>query len=386
MGNKDKSYSQYLSSIEEIIEDARNGKMFILVDDEERENEGDLVIPAQMAPPDAINFMASNGKGLICLAMTQSRINELQLAPMTAENRDTHGTAFTISIEAKNGVTTGISAADRALTIAVAIDNSKGPADISSPGHVFPLASREGGVLVRAGHTEASVDIARLSGLNPAGIICEIMNEDGSMARMEDLLVFSKKHGLKIATIADLIGYRVQNDRIVKRELETKLDTVSGGNFKAIIYRNTAEVSEHMALIKGDVSSNQPVLVRMHAFNIFDDINSAEKTLELHRSMELIAEEGRGAIVMIRSSSRTGWSEFIKKREGAEEQHDNALLREYGVGAQILRDLGIRDMILLSNTERSIVGLGGHGLVIKERRDIKFGRDYKYPVRDEFYG
>ena len=230
------------------------------------------------------------------------------------------------------------------------------------------------------------MDIARLSGLNPAGVICEIMNEDGSMARMEDLVVFSKKHGLKIATIADLIGYRVQNDRIVKRELETKLDTVSGGNFKAIIYRNTAEVSEHMALIKGDVSSNQPVLVRMHAFNIFDDINSAEKTLELHRSMELIAEEGRGAIVMIRSSSRTGLSEFIKKREGAEEQHDNALLREYGVGAQILRDLGIRDMILLSNTERSIVGLGGHGLVIKERRDIKFGRDYKYPVRDEFYG
>ena len=224
--------SEYLSTIDDIIEDARNGRMFILVDDEERENEGDLVIPAQMATPDAINFMATNGRGLICLALTQNRINQLNLHPMSQTNTSRHETAFTTSIEAKEGVTTGISASDRARTIAVAIDATKGPEDIGSPGHVFPLASRDGGVLVRAGHTEASVDLARLSGLTPAGVICEIMNDDGTMARMPDLVDFAQKHGLKIATIADLIAYRLKHDRIVKADVETELETIGGGIFR----------------------------------------------------------------------------------------------------------------------------------------------------------
>ena len=258
------SHIEYLSSIEEIIEDARNGKMFILVDDQERENEGDLVIPAQMATPDAINFMATHGRGLICLALTRNRIEELNLTLMSQSNTSRHETAFTTSIEAKEGVTTGISASDRARTIAVAIDVSKGCDDICTPGHVFPLASRDGGVLVRAGHTEASVDIARLSGLNPAGVICEIMNEDGSMARMPDLVSFAQKHGLKIATIADLISFRLRNDRIVQAEVETNIETIVGGTFRTIVYKNTAEASEHIALVKGDVSTELPTLVRMH--------------------------------------------------------------------------------------------------------------------------
>ena len=299
------AYTEYLSTIDDIIEDARNGRMFILVDDEERENEGDLVIPAQMATPDAINFMATNGRGLICLALTQNRINQLNLRPMSQTNTSRHETAFTTSIEAKEGVTTGISASDRAKTIAVAIDATKGPEDIGSPGHVFPLASRDGGVLVRAGHTEASVDLARLSGLTPAGVICEIMNDDGTMARMPDLVDFAQKHGLKIATIADLIAYRLKHDRIVRAEVETELETIGGGLFRTIVYRNIVEGTEHLALVKGEVNTDDPVLVRMHAFNIFDDIYSAEKTLELHRAMDLIAQEGRGAIVMIRSGSET---------------------------------------------------------------------------------
>src|SRR5690242_13528881 len=254
-----------LVPIEAIIDEARNGRMFVLVDDEDRENEGDLIIPAQMATPDAINFMATHGRGLICLALTAQRVGALGLQPMSRTNRSRMETAFTTSIEAREGVTTGISAADRARTVSVAIDASKGPDDVVSPGHVFPLVAREGGVLVRAGHTEAAVDIARLAGLNPSGVICEIMNDDGSMARRDDLIRFSQFHNLKVGTIADLIAYRRRYDRIIARTLETDFESRYGGRFKMIVYTNTAAYAEHIALVKGAVAGEEPVLVRMHA-------------------------------------------------------------------------------------------------------------------------
>ncbi len=373
--------SDYLSSIDEIIDEARNGRMFILVDDEDRENEGDLVIPAQMATPDAVNFMAIHGRGLICLALTQQRVEELGLPAMSANNAMRHQTAFTVSIEAKEGVTTGISAADRARTIATAIDTSKGAVDIASPGHVFPLAARDGGSLVRAGHTEASVDIARLAGLSPGGVICEIMNDDGTMARLPDLVTFAQKHNLKVATIADLMEYRLRNDRIVKPGIESTMDTIGGGEFKTVVYVNQADQSEHMALVKGNVADNGPVLVRMHAFNMFDDIYSAEKTLELHKAMEMIAQEGCGAVVMLRNPSRT----FISDRIQQEYQGPSVSFRGYGIGAQILLDLGIHEMIVLTNTEQTLVGLEAYGLSITERRPIKIGKDEPIPVRDKFY-
>ena len=373
--------SDYLSSIDEIIDEARNGRMFILVDDEDRENEGDLVIPAQMATPDAVNFMAIHGRGLICLALTQQRVEELGLPAMSANNAMRHQTAFTVSIEAKEGVTTGISAADRARTIATAIDTSKGAVDIASPGHVFPLAARDGGSLVRAGHTEASVDIARLAGLAPGGVICEIMNDDGTMARLPDLVTFAQKHNLKVATIAALMEYRLRNDRIVKPGIESTMDTIGGGEFKTVVYVNQADQSEHMALVKGNVADNGPVLVRMHAFNMFDDIYSAEKTLELHKAMEMIAQEGRGAVVMLRNPSRT----FISDRIQQEYQGPSVSFRGYGIGAQILLDLGIHEMIVLTNTEQTLVGLEAYGLSITERRPIKIGKDEPIPVRDKFY-
>ena len=373
--------SGYLSSIDEIIDEARNGRMFILVDDEDRENEGDLVIPAQMATPDAVNFMAIHGRGLICLALTQQRVEELGLPAMSANNAMRHQTAFTVSIEAKEGVTTGISAADRARTIATAIDTSKGAVDIASPGHVFPLAARDGGSLVRAGHTEASVDIARLAGLAPGGVICEIMNDDGTMARLPDLVTFAQKHNLKVATIADLMEYRLRNDRIVKPGIESTMDTIGGGEFKTVVYVNQADQSEHMALVKGNVADNGPVLVRMHAFNMFDDIYSADKTLELHKAMEMIAQEGRGAVVMLRNPSRT----FISDRIQQEYQGPSVSFRGYGIGAQILLDLGIHEMIVLTNTEQTLVGLEAYGLSITERRPIKIGKDEPIPVRDKFY-
>ena len=373
--------SDYLSSIDEIIDEARNGRMFILVDDEDRENEGDLVIPAQMATPDAVNFMAIHGRGLICLALTQQRVEELGLPAMSANNAMRHQTAFTVSIEAKEGVTTGISAADRARTIATAIDTSKGAVDIASPGHVFPLAARDGGSLVRAGHTEASVDIARLAGLAPGGVICEIMNDDGTMARLPDLVTFAQKHNLKVATIADLMEYRLRNDRIVKPGIESTMDTIGGGEFKTVVYVNQADQSEHMALVKGNVADNGPVLVRMHAFNMFDDIYSADKTLELHKAMEMIAQEGRGAVVMLRNPSRT----FISDRIQQEYQGPSVSFRGYGIGAQILLDLGIHEMIVLTNTEQTLVGLEAYGLSITERRPIKIGKDEPIPVRDKFY-
>lgn len=384
MDGPEQTFNNYLASIDEIMDDVRNGRMIILVDDEDRENEGDLVIPAQMATPDVINFMATHGRGLICLALTRDRVQELGLPPMAQNNTSRHETAFTISIEAKEGISTGISAPDRARTVAVAIDPTKGQDDISTPGHVFPLAARDGGVLVRTGHTEAAVDIARLAGLYPAGVICEIMKDDGTMARMPDLVAFAQKHNLKIGRIADLIEYRLKHDRIVVPGEETVLDTIGGGEFRAVVYHNTAEPGEHVALIKGDLSGPKPVMVRMHSFNVFDDIFSAERSLELHRAMEMIAEAGRGVVVMIRNPNTTVFSDsFRAMKEKAELPKPQ--LREFGVGAQILGDLGIREMILLTNTPKSMIGLEGYHLSIVENRPIKFDRAHKLPVRDNFY-
>jgi len=354
---------EFLSPIEDVIEDARNGRMFILVDDEDRENEGDLIIPAQMATPDAINFMAKHGRGLICLSMTGKRIKELGIPLMASNNQERHQTAFTVSIEAREGVTTGISAHDRARTIAVAIDPTKGSPDIVTPGHVFPLMARDGGVLVRAGHTEAAVDVARLAGLNPAGVICEIMNEDGTMARLPDLVGFAQTHGLKVATIADLIAYRRRYDRIIHRAVETDIDTMFGGAFKLYVYINVVEYAEHIALVKGDISAPGPVPVRMHAINVFDDLLGAKSghTGMLHGAMEMISKLERGVIVLIRDTKATIVSDILMRgRKGGVRE-----LRDYGVGAQILVDLGVKELTLLSNTQnKHIIGLEGYGLKI----------------------
>ena len=364
-------HSEHLSDIEEIVEDARNGRMFILVDDEDRENEGDLVIPAQMATPEAINFMAKYGRGLICLSLTRDRVDELGLQLMARHNESRHETAFTVSIEAREGVTTGISASDRARTVAVAIDPTKGTADIATPGHVFPLVAKNGGVLVRAGHTEAAVDISRLAGLNPSGVICEIMNEDGTMARMPDLIEFAKHHNLKIGTIADLIAYRLKHDRMIDKVVEGEVDSLYGGHFKVSVYSDKGAYAEHVALIKGDVSSGGPVPVRMHALNVLDDVlgcTSEGKAGQLHQAMRMIEKEERGVVVLIRPPDPTALSSRIKARLGIAEKVE---LRDYGVGAQILLDLGIKEMILLSNTQkRTIVGLEGYGLTVVEQRPI----------------
>lgn len=359
-------YKSHLSSIEDVIQDARNGQMFVLVDDENRENEGDLVIPAEMATAEAINFMAKHGRGLICLALTKERVEQLGLPLMSRNNSSRHETAFTVSIEAREGVTTGISAADRAQTIAVAINSQNGAADICTPGHVFPLVAREGGVLVRAGHTEAAVDIARLAGLNPAGMICEIMNDDGTMARMPDLIEFAQKHQLKIATIADLISYRRRHDHFVKRILETTIESCYGGEFKMFLYANTLEYAEHIVLIKGDIQPDKPTLVRMHALNILPDIlgdTHEGKGGELHHAMQKIAHEGEGVIVLLRDLNKNTLSDTVKKRR-QEPIEPSGDLRDYGIGAQILLDLGIKEMVLLTNAHRMVVGLEGYGLKI----------------------
>ncbi len=360
-----------LSSIEEIIEEARQGRMFILVDDEDRENEGDLVIPAVHADAEAVNFMARYGRGLICLSMTRGRSEELGLRPMSSDNGTRMQTAFTVSIEACEGVTTGISAADRARTIQVAIDPGKGRYDIVTPGHVFPLVAREGGVLVRAGHTEAAVDISRLAGLNPAGVICEIMNDDGTMARMPDLVKFAQHHGLKIATIADLIAYRRRNDKIVARELEAPFHSQWGGDWTMMVYVNTVSYAEHIALVKGDPAAGAPVMVRVHAVNILDDVlgdQGSGKAGQLHSAMEMIAEHGTGVIVLVREPRPTSLSDRVRAQ--LENRPAAPELRDYGVGAQILLDLGIHEMILLSNTKRSIIGLDGYGLKVVEQRSV----------------
>ncbi len=360
------------SSIEAIIEDARNGRMFILVDDESRENEGDLVIPGQMATPAAVNFMARYGRGLICLALTRQRVDALKLPLIPRRHESRHETAFTVSIEAREGVTTGISASDRARTIMVATDPNKGGDDLVSPGHVFPLAARDGGVLVRAGHTEAAVDIARLAGLNPSGVVCEIMNDDGTMARTPDLLRFARHHELKIGTIADLIAYRLRCDRIVERLLRVPFESVHGGRFDLYVYVNRVAYAEHLALVKGDLAGDGPVLVRMHALGILEDVLgdlSTGKAEELHQAMRLIADEGRGVLVLIREPLRTSVSDRLRARLDHGED-GGSQLRDYGIGAQILLDLGVKEMTLLSNSRRTIVGLQGYGLSVTGRRSI----------------
>jgi 3,4-dihydroxy 2-butanone 4-phosphate synthase/GTP cyclohydrolase II len=346
--------------------------MFILVDDEDRENEGDLVVPAQWATPEAINFMAKHARGLICLALTRERIEQLGLKLMAQNNGTRHQTAFTVSIEAREGVTTGISAADRARTVAVAIDPSCGPQDIVTPGHVFPLVARDGGTLERTGHTEAAVDLARLAGLTPAGVICEIMNDDGTMARRNDLITFAQRHGLKIGTIADLIAYRRRYDSIIKRISETKLDSIYGGDFRCVVYINKVTMAQHVALVKGDPAAPGPVTVRMHAVNLFTDTlgqRSGGRGGEIEASMRTIAEEGRGVIVLIREPLTVVLAEQ-RRRAGEPIAPAGVELRDYGVGAQILIDLGVKEMTLLTNSKKSIVGIEGFGLKVVGQKPV----------------
>lgn len=362
---------EYLSDIEDILADARKGRMFILVDDESRENEGDLVIPAAMADAEAVNFMAKFGRGLICLSLVPDRIAQLGLGLMTKRNESRHDTAFTVSIEARVGVTTGISAADRARTVQVAIDPDSNAADLTTPGHVFPLVARDGGVLVRAGHTEAAVDIARLAGLPPAGVICEIMNDDGTMARMPDLVQFAQFHGLKIATIADLIEYRRRTETYVTREVEADLDSIYGGPFRMIVYVNKVSYSEHIALVKGDVSQPGPVPVRMHALDVLSDVlgDRAGKADLLHAAMRMISNEERGVVVLIREALPTAVSDKVRRKVG-EEVPERVQLRDYGIGAQILNDLGVKQMVLVTNSNYNIVGLMGYGLEVVSTKPI----------------
>lgn len=370
-----------MASAEEIINEARNGRMYILVDDEDRENEGDLIIPAQMATPDAVNFMARYGRGLICLAMTKARVDELGLDMMSQNNRAQYSTAFTISIEAREGVTTGISAADRARTVAVAVDSNKGATDIVTPGHIFPLQAKDGGVLVRAGHTEAAVDVSRLAGLNPSGVICEIMRDDGEMARLDDLIAFAHTHNLKIGTIRDLIAYRLRHDHLAEKRIEARFTSRWGGEWNAITYYNHATQTEQLVLQKGHIDPDNPTLVRMHALSVFDDIFGAATapTGMLAESMKIIGQEGAGLIVMIPQTGRNFLSNQVKRLLGekpatpapASGMPDQ--LRDYGVGAQILADLGVQDMELLSNTSHELVGLDAYGLRITGQRPVPLG-------------
>lgn len=355
-----------LSSIEDILADAKAGRMFILVDDEDRENEGDLVIPACFADDKAVNFMAKYGRGLICLALERKRVEQLNLNLMSRHNESRHQTAFTVSIEAREGISTGISAADRARTISVAIDAETQPRDIVSPGHIFPLMARDGGVLVRTGHTEAAVDISRLAGLNASGVICEIMNDDGTMARLPDLIPFAKTHGLNIATIADLIAYRRRSEKLVSRLSDSVLKTQNTGDWRMIVYANTLEYAEHVALIKGDIGTSNPALVRMHSFNpLVDVLGDAEEAnaTSLNSAMQAVNAYGSGVVVILREPVKTSLSDRIRKRLG-EPTESNMDLRDYGIGAQILLDLGVTEMTLLSNSQRAIVGLEGYGLSV----------------------
>ena len=364
-GPVETDYSDAISPIEEIIEDARNGRMFILVDHEDRENEGDLVIPAQMATPDAINFMAKHGRGLICLSLPGERIDALGLPLMASQNSSRHETAFTVSIEAREGVSTGISAHDRARTVAVAIDSGKGAQDIATPGHVFPLRARDGGVLVRAGHTEAAVDVSRLAGLNPAGVICEIMNEDGSMSRLPELVAFAQRHALKIGTISDLIAYRRRHDNLVKVVDEQTITSEFGGDWAMRVYTDTAHGDEHIVLTKGDLTGAAPVLVRMHSLDpMLDIVGTGPKGRagEFGDAMRAVAEEGRGVVVLLRDTSMK-----VQPGEDASPQ----TLRQYGLGAQILSSLGLSKLVLLTNSPTpKVVGLDAYGLEIVGTRKI----------------
>jgi 3,4-dihydroxy 2-butanone 4-phosphate synthase/GTP cyclohydrolase II len=368
MRGPDAARAPYLASCAELIEEARHGRMFILVDDEDRENEGDLIVPAQFATPSAINFMARYACGLICLALTRRRVEQLGLPPMSQSNGTRHQTAFTVSIEARDGVTTGISAHDRAHTIAVAIDPDRGRDAIVMPGHVFPLVARDGGTLVRAGHTEAAVDIARLAGLNPAGVICEVMNEDGTMARLPNLAAFAERHRLKLGTIADIIAHRRRTERLVRRVEEGVAAHLAGGEWRLVVYANTVDGGEQLALVKGDLSGPEPVLVRMHAVDVLEELTFGPHGRVLESAMDAIARAGRGAVVLIVDHAPTALSERV--RQIAAPLGPSRELRDVGVGAQILLDLGIKDMILLSNHRRAIIGLEGYGLNIVERRAI----------------
>ena len=364
-GPVEKDWSDAISSIEEIIEDARNGRMFILVDHEDRENEGDLVIPAQMATPNAINFMATHGRGLICLALPGERIDSLGLQLMSTNNSSRHETAFTISIEAREGVTTGISAHDRAHTVAVAIDASKGAQDIATPGHVFPLRAREGGVLVRAGHTEAAVDVSRLAGLNSSGVICEIMNEDGTMSRLPELVAFAQRHNLKIGTISDLIAYRRRHDNLVRVSKRETVTSEFGGDWDMRIYADETHGDEHIVLTKGDISGDAPVLVRMHAMDpMFDIVGTGPKGRadEFANAMKIVAGEGRGVVVLLRDTAM---------KLDVHDEVSPRTLRQYGLGAQILSSLGLSQITLLTNSPKpKVVGLEAYGLEIVGTRKI----------------
>jgi 3,4-dihydroxy 2-butanone 4-phosphate synthase/GTP cyclohydrolase II len=363
--------AQVLVGTEAIIDEARNGRMFILVDDESRENEGDLVIPAQMATPDAINFMARHGRGLICLALTRERADQLGLAPMAATNRSRNETAFTVSIEAREGISTGISAADRARTIAVAIDAANGTEALVSPGHVFPLVARPGGVLVRAGHTEAAVDVARLAGLNPSGVICEVMRDDGAMARFDDLMDFARAHGLKVGTIRDLIAYRLKKDHLVERVATSPFAAGGGAEWQAQVFRDKASGEEQLALVHGALDTESPVMVRMHSLDLFADVlgEASPRSGLLDRAMRMIEAEGSGVLVALHAAAPGSLSRSLDLRAGKPVEAGDAV-RGYGTGAQILAALGIHDMILLTNTHHSPVALSGYGLAIVEERPI----------------
>ena len=361
------AFTSAISPIEEIIEDARNGRAYILVDAEDRENEGDVIIPAQFATPEQINFMAKHARGLICLSITAERARQLRLPPMATDNQSGHGTAFTVSVEAREGVTTGISAHDRAHTIAVAVDPTKGPDDIVSPGHVFPLVAKDGGVLVRAGHTEAAVDISRMAGLNPAGVICEVMKDDGSMARLPDLVAFAQLHGLKIGTIADLIAYRRRTERQVERVLEIPFDSTYGGRFRMVIYRNSIDQTEHVVLTKGRIDADKATLVRMHRVDLATDMLGAIETRREYvpKALRALADYDGAAVAVFIRDSNPHW---LSERYGQQQaNHSENILRDYGIGAQILLDLGVRDMLLLTSSQTVLPGSAGYGLRIVGR-------------------